>query len=309
MTEREILMTRISHEKRVLKTMPSFSWLELDRAGIEREIEQLEECLKKLEAQEPLEPFRATIAFNGPQVQSNRGIQVDFATTALSRYTGAIKAVGKELGGIQRDRAKQFDMQVTNVSKGSFGFVLEPMPTEQQTLYNDTLLSQAIEKTNEILLASAEKDDDAVTEAISDFSDATISTIHGFAKFLSENESTCYIGIRNRKVPISGLDIIEKRLDIKNIEEKTEKFLGNFEGILPHSRKFEFRTEEFSIDGNISNKIEENLTKWMEAFFGKKVQIEVFTRQVGSGKKSYTIIAVPQMRTTSEDECSSAPLS
>lgn len=292
MNQYDFLLTKINSAKAELEQMPAF--MKLEREYLLADIEEWEEELKN--TPEPPPPtFKMTLTFTGPCVKDCVGIQSDFVSDITSKFQKIVRGIGKDYEGIQRDSSGKYDLMITNVAKGSFGFVMEAMPDEEPVLFDNTFLEDAVEKIG-MVLDAAQKSDDEAGEALGDLSDASVAAIYTFAKTLADKGCGCSIGTSKSKFPIRDFDSIRQRLDQKNIHEESLEINGILTGFMGESKKFEIKTE----DGTIAGKIPTDFLQPLKELFDKEVHVKVHFRQIGKGKKNYTIEEVIPLDTSEE---------
>ena len=297
LTERQILESRIKHERRALEIIPPH--LVIEKRSIEREVEELEEILAGL-PECTQKPVSAQITFGGPYVITRRGISAGFGTEAVQRYLDGVKALGRNLPGKQPKRGEKdiYDMLITRTAAGSFGFVLEAPEDVASTPSEHPFLEMALEKMNEILLASVESDD-TTAQAISDVSDSAVKKVYDFVKFLAEKRSTCNIEFREKHYPITDIPRSESRLNTENISEENIDLTGTYRGVLPGRQTFELLTTDEAgnrkeVFGKISPDIDpDEVDEWNGRFHKKPVRIRVRKTVVRNGKPSYLMLEPP----------------
>ena len=291
MNKRDFLLTKINSAKDELEQMPAF--MQLEREFLQADIAEWEEELANI-SETPSE-FKTTLTFTGPYIKDCVGIQAEFASDATEKFQKAVKTVGKEYEGVQRDASGKYDLMITNVAKGSFGFVMEAMTDENPVLFDNTFLEDAVEKIGTVLKVAQESDDET-GEALSDLSDDSIAAIYTFAKTLADKGCGCSIGTPKASFPIQNFDSIRQRLDKQNIQEEHVDIIGTLTGFMGESKKFEIKTE----DGTISGKIPTDFLQPLKEYFDKKVHVKALFRQIGKGKKNYTIEEVIPLDTSEE---------
>jgi hypothetical protein len=188
------------------------------------------------------------IFFGGGPVQGSRGINADFAGKALEdlqslitkRFsefeTGHLKQSGR-LPLVERSR-----MVVTNLMRGSVGFILEESGNNGEIL--DTALREVVEEVADIISKVGVDDQAIFDEAAATLDPRFLLTLKQFFVHLDEQEATLRIVNSNRDFLLDrhAVSLARRRVQEIQIEERADEFVGTI-FLLPESRRFEFRTQ------------------------------------------------------------------
>ena len=295
---RSLLRSEIEELERILRGLPADALIE--RSSLEKRL------LKKRESLESIPGFKTEhqslrLTFRGAPVESSHGISADFAGKASNAFADAFSAVLagmhhnlKYMGPIP-DKAK-YPLLITGTAVGSFGFEIE-LPIEDD-LFEDHPGS-AVEKIKEILRVSATGTDDEVTEAVSDIHPRAVRKISDFLGVLHQGVAWCGLEYKNdyfKFKDIKQLEYSERRLKEENISRSNDSFIGEFQGILPQGRTFEFRVfdEEAIIKGRLDQEIEDPdllNREWLH----KPLKVTFHVVQVGQGRPRYTLMSLDQL--------------
>ncbi|WP_412024892.1 hypothetical protein [Burkholderia cepacia] len=192
------------------------------------------------------------VFFGGGPVHGSYGIDADFAGGALEEVQELIKKclATRELGQL-RDRGRiplrgNAQMLVTDVARGSFGFVLEEAGGETPLI--DTVLKDVVDEVAELLgqIGSVdERDFEAASEALDS---RVLVSLRKFFRRLDEGDATVRIVESDRDFLLDRASIsrARSRTDAMEIEESGQQFEGDL-FLLPDSRRFDMHT---SIDGH-----------------------------------------------------------
>ena len=189
------------------------------------------------------------------------------------------------------DRAKN-QLLITGTSVGSFGFEFElpsgsPTPEQEKT-------QEALEKIQALLEASATGSDDDVAELVDAIHPRAVKKISEFVSLLSQNHAWCALEFKQKFFRFESLDQLLKsasRLADENIKASQQTYQGEFVGVLPNSRSFEFQTSDRLIKGKIGPSIEDPdliLREWLK----RTVEISFTVVQVGQGRPRFTLNAL-----------------
>lgn len=273
----------------------------IDRGSLLAKLEEVESIIK----QGLPERFttKTKLTFRGKPVIGSHGIYADFGTRALSGFTEAVAAVAASLtaplnamGPIpNRDQSQ---LLITNTAVGSFGFELEELPHAQLKLGEASLVEQAIEKTQNLLAAAAQADDDALADSVSELDQRAIDKIRGFVETLHANEALCAVEFKGKKFRFSSSSEIKRtieRISSSNLHEKAEEILGCFVGAMPYKRRtFEYRVEQTEevLVGRFGPGVlhPEEINLHIE----ERCIAKFAVTRVGQGKPRYLLIEKPQ---------------
>ncbi|MFV9064346.1 hypothetical protein ABQ366_05285 [Serratia fonticola] len=287
---------------KLLKDMPTGR--SLSRISLESRLKNIEEIISQADLREH-EPTKATLTFKGPTVMGTHGISASFGTKAVAIFNDAIAYVASAFNGTLPASGKIPDsdnnhLMITAAARGSFGFVLEEFRPDAPLGFDEqTLVSKALEKTQTILQASLDDDDDKLSEALEDMDKRALDKIRSFIQYLSENKTV--FTLKNEAFSLvfrepKQLTRAYEKLSSDNIKEEIFDSDVYFLGTLPNRRQCEFlivgeteiRTAKIAKDVENPDVINKHLGKVGHANFCKKT--------VGNGKPRFTLISMPTWR-------------
>lgn len=243
-------------------------------------------------------PARARLTFRGKPVVGSRGIAADFGGKASNAFADAFAAVVAGLNESLRfmgpipDRAKN-QLLLTGTATGSFGFEFE-LPASG-LFPEQEKAEDALEKMQSLLEASAMGSDDDVAELVDVIHPRAVKKISEFLGLLSQSQAWCALEFKHKIFRFEGIDQLKKsadRLEEGNIKEGVESYDGEFVGVLPHSRSFEFQTVDGLIKGKIGASIDDPdliNREWLR----KSAKITLDVVQVGEGRPRFTLNSLP----------------
>lgn len=201
------------------------------------------------------------IFFGGGPVQGSRGINADFAGRALDEIQALItKRFSETQLGVLRARGRpaQMDrskMLLTNVVRGSIGFVLEEATDTVEIV--ETPLRTVVDEVSDILVRVGAEDEAIFDEAAATLDQRLLGSLKKFFILLDEQEATVRIVNGNRDVLLDRhrVSLARARVQEIEIEEHGEEFQGTIY-LMPQSRRFEMTTivngEQTTLVGGIS---------------------------------------------------------
>lgn len=272
----------------------------LTRMSIEARLRKVDAELAALPVDERA-PARARLTFDGVPVIRSHGIFADFGMKAVSSFTEAVASVAASLtaplaamGPIpNRD---QNQLLITSTAVGSFGFELEEYRAEQLALEESSPVATALERT-QALLQSTLGDDEALADIASETDPRALDKVRTFLKVLADNSAVCALQYGGRGVRFTDVGQVNRslaRLAADNLHESEEQLCGEFVGVLPNSRSFEFKLsgDQQIIRGKVAPRLQ-NVDD-INGHLHQAVQIEVTRTQVGNGRPRYLLTQMPQ---------------
>ena len=247
---------------------------------------------------------KARLTFRGKPVFVSRGISVDFASKASGLFSSAFSAVlaglkGEDLQdmGPIPDRDKN-QLLLTGTALGSFSFEFE-LPTEESSLFPGTEAPKAMEKIETLFRLAAQGSDDEIAEVIEEVHPRAVRNVYAFLELLVQQQAWCALDFEERSFRFTDyaqIKMSSERLKADNIQERDDTYQGEFQGVLPASRTFEFRLSDKDV---LKGKIGKNITdpdvlnrQWLY----KPITIKLSTMQVGQGRPRYTLMNLNDLK-------------
>ena len=296
--DRQHLLAERTFLQRLLAKTPSTA--RLTRMSDEARLRKVEAQLAALPADERT-PARARLTFDGVPVIRSHGIFADFGMKAVSSFTEAVASVAASLsaplaamGPIpNRD---QNQLLITSTAVGSFGFELEEYRAEQLALEEASPVANALERTQALLQSTLGNDDD-LADIASETDPRALDKVRTFLKVLADNSAVCALQYGGSGVRFTDVGQVSRslaRLAADNLHESEEQLRGEFVGVLPNSRSFEFRlaSDGQIIRGKVSPRVQN--VDAINDHLHRAVQIDVTRTQVGNGRPRYLLTQMPQ---------------
>lgn len=295
--DRQQLLAEQTYLRRQIAEMPTTARLTL--MSTEARLRKVEAELAATTVNER-SPARARLTFGGSPVVGSHGIFADFGMRAVSSFSDAVASVAASLnaplaamGPIpNRD---QNQLLITNTAVGSFGFELEEFRAQHLALDVASPVAIAIDRTQALLQSTLGNDED-LADIASETDPRALEKIRVFLRVLADSNAVCTLQYAGQGVRFSDVGQVRSslaRLEADNLRETQEQLRGEFLGVLPESRTFEFtlsvdgRTIRGKAAGTIEN-IEE-----INEHRHQAVVISVMTTQVGNGRPRYLLAQLP----------------
>lgn len=272
----------------------------LDRGSLTARLEEIEHRIAKAKVDES-EPARVRITFNGRPVVGSYGIFADFGTKIIGAFNEAVTSVSASLSGGLAAKGpipnkEQHQLLITNTALGSFGFELEEYRTGQLPIDDKTTLALAIERTQSLLQGSIDTDDELLADTASELDQRALDKVRAFISTLSENEAVCALQYRNHIFRFTDVGQVRRsleRLSKDNLHEDEQFLKGEFQGVLPNRRTFEFKISgsDQIITGKVTPAIED--VDLINKYLHQQVEIQTMVTQVGEGRPRYLLLDLP----------------
>lgn len=298
--ERLFLSSEVNQLEELLASLPAENLIE--RMSLEARLADVQQQLSQLPTRQA---EKIKLTFRGKPVHRSYGIAADFAAKAAGAFAESFSAIFAALRDKLASRGPipnqdKTQLLITGTAVGSFGFEFE-LPVEEAFLFGDQLTAkQAIDKLEALMRLSVEGSDDEVAEAIEEIHPRAVSKLHAFMDVLTQQQAWCVLESDRRVFRFSDHEQIKKateRLKDDNIQEDTQLLEGQFIGVLPESRAFEFELGDGS--GNIRGKIDKKLMQpdhLNKHWLYKPVIVKFSVITVGTGKPRYTLLALDDVQ-------------
>ncbi|MBN9093886.1 hypothetical protein [Pandoraea pnomenusa] len=212
--------------------------------------DELREALAQLNESHDLHAAMA-VYFGGGPVQGSRGINADFAGGALEDIQELVRKrlSNVEIGPLAAKGpvrlSNNSQLLVTNVARGSFGFILEEAGNDAPVI--ETALKLVVDDVANLIHGIATTDQQEFVETAANLDGRILISLKQFFKRLSENDATMRVveGDREFLLDRAAVDRARQRTEAIVIDERPTQFDGTLY-LLPESRRFELHT---NIDG------------------------------------------------------------
>jgi hypothetical protein len=263
---------------------------------ITKEIKELEETVTTSAS--------VTLFFGGRPVLGSKGIAAEFAGGALEKFQDLVtKTFAKaEIGQLGKrgpiPQKNNTQLMVTELARGSFGFVLDEM--SDQTELQETVLKLMVDEVTKIVEKTGSPNESDFEEIIDSLDSRTLLGLKDFFAILDNNEATIRI-VDDERDFILDKDAVHRgrlRTEATSIEEKEDFKSGEILGFLPEHKKFELKTADKEIIyGSVTNEAAEQYKAMVSEGFdivGRHWKIKLTVRTVKplnrSPKEVYRLI-------------------
>lgn len=275
----------------------------IERASFKARLAAVNEGLTALTPSAPMK--KASLTFRGEPVIGSRAIAADFAAKMTSFFSDAVAAIAaglqenlKYMGKIPHKKDNR--LFITGTAIGSFGFEFEvpASDTEDELFPESSPAAEALDRLLKVFEITASGDDEALAEVVDEIHPRAVKKIAEMMDYTAKEGAWCGLSFSGRSFRFRDHQQLESaaaRVREDNIKESTEEIEGVFTGVLPKSRRFEFKSLDGKTDikGKVSSEIEtpEQLNEKLNKAF--KVKFDVV--QVGQGRPKYTLLTLDHL--------------
>jgi hypothetical protein len=301
------LASEITELEALLATIPADHLIE--RMSLESRLASVQKTLAAL-PQQPFTP-KARLTFRGKPVFGSHGIAADFAGKAAGAFSDAFAAIAAGLSEGLRDMGPipnrdKNQLLITGTAIGSFGFEFE-LPAPEPSLFPEAEKARdAMAKIEALLRLAAEGSDDEVAEVIEEVHPRAVKKVYEFLELLVQQQAWCGLAFADRSFRYADYAQIKascERLRDGNIQEREERYQGEFQGVLPASRIFVFRLSDQ--DGLLKGKVDKAIDdpdvlnrEWLH----KPVTVTLNMMRVGQGRPRYTLMKMDDLKPSLDKE-------
>jgi hypothetical protein len=194
-------------------------------------------------------PAGVALFFGGRPVVGSHGIQAEFSGKAIERFQTLVsqRFAAQELGPLaSKGRVPLRDnthLLVTDVVRGSFGFVLQAAGEDDEAQPFNTTLKAVVDKVADTISRVASQDEVLFDDAVSEIDDRQKSALTDFFKLLDSEGATMRIveGDRDFELDQASVQRARHRVENLQIKEQIQDAVGQIVGWTDYSAKFELR--------------------------------------------------------------------
>jgi len=250
-------------------------------------------------------PARVCLTFRGKPVVGSHGIFAEFGAKATQLFTDAVSKIAAGMEGPLAEKGPvpnkaQYQLLITSTAIGSFGFELEEHREEAMLIDDGGVVGEALAATL-ALLEATNLDDDRLADAAAGMEDRAITAAREFLELLGKSEAVCAVETGGKRFGFSDVAQVRRsasRLAKENLIEGFADKTGEFQGVLPKSRTFEFKLSETNevIKGKIGPGVGDPHA--INNMLHQSMTVRFAETKVGSGKPRYTLNTMPPSPTT-----------
>jgi hypothetical protein len=262
-----------------------------------------EHQLKALSITASHAPAGVALFFGGRPVFGSHGIQASFSGKAIDGFQSLVsQRFAADASGPLASKGRvpfkdTSHLLITDVVRGSFGFVLQAASDSDHAPEFDTNLKAAVDKVASTLTRVAAQDESLFDDAVDEIDDRQKQALTTFFTLLDNEGATMRIveGERDFELDLASVQRARQRVEQLQIEDKTETLEGHITGWTDNSGRFELRLHGSLelIQGNVTRSELERLSSEGIEPYHKHVSANIKTREITSRnrqpKKSYVL--------------------
>lgn len=192
-------------------------------------------------------PAGVALFFGGRPVMGSHGIQAGFSGKAIERFQTLVsqRFAAQELGPLaSKGRVPLKDnthLLVTDVVRGSFGFVLQAAAEDDEAQGLGTTLKSVVDKVADAISRMAAQDEALFDGALAEIDERQKNALTDFFKLLDTEGATMRIveGERDFELDQASVQRARRRVEQLQIVDHTQEYSGQIVGWGDYSAKFE----------------------------------------------------------------------
>lgn len=251
-------------------------------------------------------PAGVALLFGGRPVIGSHGIQAGFSGKAIERFQTMVsqRFAAQELGPLaSKGRVPLKDnthLMVTDVVRGSFGFVLQAAAEDDEAQGPGTSLKAVVGKVADAISRIAAQDDALFEGALAEIDERQKVAFSDFFKLLDTEGATIRIVEGERDFELDQTSIQRARLRIENLQisDRSEEISGWIAGWSDVTAKFDLQlhgTREI-VQGTASRAELERVALEGLELYHKHVRANIKVREVlvknKQPKRAYTLLSL-----------------
>ncbi len=271
----------------------------LDRGSVEGRLRKVNALLAQC-PDDTRQPARARLTFRGKPVVDSYGIFADFGARATQAFSDTVAKVAASLEGPLASMGPvpnkaQNQLLITSTALGSFGFELEEHREGPMLIDDGSAVADAVAATQTLLKATT-GDDDSLADAAAGMEPRAITAARSFLQLLADNEAVCALEFGDQRFSFSSVAEVRRsadRLAQGNLHEEQAQLQGEFQGVLPKSRTFEFKLS--GSNEVIKGKVGPGITDpdALNRLLHNPMTITVAATRVGDGRPRFVLNTQP----------------
>ena len=254
-------------------------------------------------------PAGVALFFGGRPVMGSHGIQAGFSGKAIERFQTMVsqRFAAQELGPLaSKGRVPLKDnthLMVTDVVRGSFGFVLQAAAEDDEAHGSGTSLKSVVDKVADAISRMAAQDEALFDGALAEIDERQKVAFSDFFKLLDTEGATMRIveGERDFELDQAAVQRARRRVESLQISDRSDEISGWIVGWSDVSAKFDLQlhsTREI-VQGTVSrSELDRVAVEGMELYH-KHVRASIKVREVlaknRQPKRAYTLLSLETM--------------
>lgn len=283
---RKLKLNSLTSDKHAVQQLISEAIEYGDIVGELQYREKLEKLDREISLLKNANETNASVAlfFGGEPVLGSQGILASFAGNVLENFQELInKAFASKENGSLGERGKiplkaNSNLMVTQVAKGSFGFVLDEV--SDQIEITETALKHTVDYVLELINASAQPDDETFEKLIESLDKRVLQSLKDFFITLDKAHSTMRLVGDEQEYSLDSnwIHRARQRTEATEIDEDEDLVDLKVLGLLPEHCKFEAVTREGNIIYGSTTRLAAE--QFRSELIGKQVRVNLLTKSI-----------------------------
>lgn len=251
-------------------------------------------------------PAGVALFFGGRPVMGSQGIQAGFSGKAIERFQTMVsqRFAAQELGPLaSKGRVPLKDnthLMVTDVVRGSFGFVLQAAAEDDEGQDSGTSLKSVVDKVADVISRMAAQDEALFDGALAEIDERQKIAFTEFFKLLDTEGATLRIveGERDFELDQASVQRARRRVEGLQISDRSEEVSGLIVGWSDVSAKFDLQLHNSReiMQGTVSRvELDRVALEGLEPYH-KHVRASIKVREVLAKnrppKRAYTVLSL-----------------
>lgn len=247
---------------------------------------------------------KVALLFGGRPVWGSRGIDADFAARAIDQFQRAVGAQAAGAAGpvgargrLAQDLAPR--LLVTDVGRGSFGFVLEEATDNAQLV--ETPTKHALDDIARLARGAAAPDEESFNAAVDTIEPRALQALAEFFKQLHESGAQLRVveGDEDFELDADAIGRARARTEQTQIDSESVEEDGVLIGLVPQRKSFQWRrpngeTIVGTVQGDVARAYEDALFADHPLLgpMRARLQVRKVSRRGGAPRLAYTLVSV-----------------
>jgi hypothetical protein len=247
--------------------------------------------------------------FGGTPVIGSKGVLAKFAGKAIEAFQEVVsrQLAFDELSSLGSRGPVPFALEkqlmVTDVARGSFGFVLEE--ADRNGSLAPTAIKIAVADSAKLIAAISSQSDDEFEKAVDSLDPRLLQSLKKFFALLDDSQATIRLVEDEHEMHLDQPAVTRARTRTDQIdidERETDLVTGQLIGLLPQHRRFEMKLSDSGelISGTISQEISKraldsalaSTDQLVGRFWRTKMKVREVTERNREPRNVYTLLAL-----------------
>lgn len=265
--------------------------VEDDPIGASQFLKRKNKLLEKVSAIQDQTSAMASVGlfFGGTPVFGSKGIDSHFASSILNKFQSIVskRYAFLETGALSSrgpvPNSNNAKLMITDVARGSFGFILEENPREILADV-DTELKHVVDDVSGILARISSADEDIFNEVFEELDERTLIDVRAFYEELASAKATLKIVDNDNEYVLTAdrISTAKRRMESVSISDERELDVIGKLYLLPLDKRFELLVagNDIPIKGRVSKGFIEAHSLSLDSMLGQEGSFRLTARDM-----------------------------